>query len=184
MPQDPRLRRLESDYRSLVELKSRTDIIKFEIGQSVPPNKYRVTFECKGIMLNPATGQPCITVNHEVEIYLHSGYPSKQPQLKWITPIYHPNINGRNGRVCIQYWIPSMTIADLVIMLGNMVRYANYNISSPLDSQAAKWAEKNKDRFPIDSRELCTSEVKITFDEAIPENNAQDKSQEIEIKLV
>ena len=182
MPQNPRLRRLEADYNTILDLKSRTDLVSFEIGENWPPDKYRVIFKCKGIMLNPTTGQPCITVNHAAEIFLHSKYPAQQPQMKWLTPIFHPNINGRNGSVCIQYWAPSMTLADLVIMLGDMVRYENFNPHSPLDTEAAKWADKNKDSFPMDPRPLLIPEVKISLER--DERRASTEAEaEIEITL-
>lgn len=184
MHKDPKLRRLEADYHTMLDLQSRSDIIKFKIGDSVPTNMYIVTYECRGVMLNPDTQQPCITINHEAVIYLHSDYPSQKPQLKWMTPIFHPNINGLNGSVCIQYWTPSMTIADLVIMLGNMVRYANYDIHSPLDTKAARWAKENEHRFPVDSRELCTSEVKIGLGEEEPGIPAEAEPHEVEITLL
>ena len=31
-----------------------------------------------------------------------------------------------------------------------MLAYQSYNVKSPLNGEAARWVEKNKDRFPLD----------------------------------
>jgi hypothetical protein len=108
-----------------------------------------------------------------VEIYLHSQYPQRWPGMKWITPIWHPNINHLNGTVCIDaaWWTASRSLDRLVLMIGEMVQYKNYHDDPtqppfPWDPEAARWCRTYKlhhpDAFPVDQRELLRPErVKI-----------------------
>ena len=66
-----------------------------------PPERYLVTLTCKGIVGVDRQGRPKFGSQHQVEIYLHAQYPQRWPGLKWLSPIWHPNINHLNGTVCI-----------------------------------------------------------------------------------
>jgi hypothetical protein len=35
-----------------------------------------------------------------------------------------------------------------------MIQYRSYNVASPLNHEAARWAEQNTARFPTDKRDL------------------------------
>ena len=74
-------------------------------------------------------GSAQVREHHQVEIYLHNQYPQRWPGLKWLTPIWHPNINHLNGSVCIDaaWWTASRSLDRLVIMLGEMVQYKNFH---------------------------------------------------------
>ena len=43
---------------------------------------------------------------------------------------------------------------DLVVRIGEMIMFQAYNIQSPLDGEAAMWADLNQHRLPIDRRDL------------------------------
>ncbi|MFI5458300.1 MAG: ubiquitin-conjugating enzyme E2 [Isosphaerales bacterium] len=95
---------------------------------------------------------------HRVEIKLGASYPRTMPEIRWITPIYHPNIS-EIGMVCLggygTHWVPSVQLDELCIMLWDMVRYHNYDIRSPYNRDAALWvASQAKFRFPTDGRSL------------------------------
>jgi len=104
-----------------------------------------------------------------VEIYLHNQYPQRWPGMKWLTPIWHPNINHLNGSVCIDaaWWTASRSLDRLVIMLGEMLQYKNYHDDPtkppfPWDPEAARWSreyrKKHPSIFPVDKRELLRPE--------------------------
>jgi len=129
---------------------------------------------------NPKYGQ-----NHQVEIYLHNQYPQRWPGMKWMTPIWHPNINHLNGSVCIDaaWWTASRSLDRLVVMLGEMLQWKNYHDDPtkppfPWDPEAARWSreyrKKNPDAFPLDQRELLRPErVKLNA----PSARAKDKAK-------
>jgi hypothetical protein len=80
------------------------------------------------------------------------------PEIRWITPIYHPNIS-EIGMVCLggygTHWVPSIQLDELCNMLWDMARYHNYDIRSPYNRDAALWvASQTRYLFPVDSRPL------------------------------
>jgi ubiquitin-protein ligase len=175
----PRMRRLRADYELMQELRGQSALIEFEAKgarKGLPPERYIVTFKCKSIIGINGRGQPKYGTNHQVEIYLHNEYPHRWPGLKWLTPIWHPNINHVNGSVCIDaaWWTAARSLDRLVIMLGEMLQYKNFHDDPseppfPWDMEAAKWCRayrmQNPNVFPIDDRELLHPErVKLSKD--------------------
>ena len=168
----PRIRRLRADYELMRELAGRTSLIRFEaqpVHPGLPPERYVVTLLCRGIASVDRRGRPKYSTNHQVEIYLHNQYPQRWPGLKWLTPIWHPNINHLNGSVCIDaaWWTASRSLDRLVIMLGEMVQYKNYHDDPtqppfPWDPEAARWCREYRTRnpaaFPVDTQELLRPE--------------------------
>ena len=111
----PRMRRLKADYELMQDLNSRSDLISFKVVDAragVPPERYIVTFTCKSISNVDRAGNPKFSNHHQVEIYLHQQYPQRWPGMKWLTPIWHPNINHLNGTVCIDaaWWTASRSL--------------------------------------------------------------------------
>ena len=158
--------------------------------RGMPPEKYIVTFKCKSIVGIDAKGNPKFGNCHKVEIYLHNEYPHRWPGLKWLTPIWHPNINHVNGSVCIDaaWWTAARSLDRLVIMLGEMAQYKNFHDDPtrppfPWDREAAEWCrnyrKKHPDAFPVDRRELLRPErVKL----AKAKRAAPEKKPKIKLK--
>jgi ubiquitin-protein ligase len=174
---NPRTRRLRKDYELIQELDARSDLIQVQAKQEkvgMPPERYIITYKCKGLIGIDSKGNPKIGEKHQVEIYLHSQYPQRWPGMKWLTPIWHPNINHVNGSVCIDaaWWSASRSLDRLVIMLGEMVEYKNFHDDPtkapyPWDMEAASWCRQFRKThpryFPVDKRELLRPErVKIS----------------------
>ena len=173
---NPRQRRLRKDYEHIQEVAARSDLIQVKAKserRGLPPDRYIITYKCKGIIGLDRRGNPKIGERHQVEIYLHSQYPQRWPGMKWLTPIWHPNINHANGSVCIDaaWWSASRSLDRLVIMLGEMVQYKNFHDDPskppfPWDMEAARWTRQfrktHPNYFPVDKRELLRPErVKI-----------------------
>jgi ubiquitin-protein ligase len=181
--QNPRMRRLRADYELMKELVARSDLISFETKaarSNLPPETYIVTFKCKGIVDVDRQGNPKLGTHHQVEIYLHNQYPQRWPGMKWLTPIWHPNINHLNGSVCIDaaWWTASRSLDRLVVMLGEMLQYKNFHDDPtkppfPWDPEAARWCREYRKNhsavFPVDERELLRPErVKLKPVQAKP----------------
>lgn len=168
----PRMRRLRGDYELMVELDARSDLISFKASSpnpNIPPERYMVTFKCKSITSVDRQGNPKFGEHHQVEIYLHNQYPHRWPGMKWLTPIWHPNINHLNGSVCIDaaWWAASRSLDRLVVMLGEMLQFKNYHDDPtkppfPWDAEAARWSREYRKThpniFPVDQRELLRPE--------------------------
>jgi ubiquitin-protein ligase len=172
LSQSPRIRRLRADAELMNEMAARSDLISFTTQSpqpNLPPERYIVTFKCKSIVGTDMLGRPKYGEHHQVEIYLHNQYPQRWPGMKWLTPIWHPNINHVNGTVCIDaaWWTASRSLDRLVIMLGEMLQWKNFHDDPtkppfPWDADAARWSreyrKKVPDAFPLDTRELLRPE--------------------------
>ena len=132
---DIRETRLRNDYQRVRDLANRSDLIHIIRTEGDPPEKYLIRYTCRGVEGINTANQPIFREQHDVTIYLHAEYPLKQPQLKWMTPIFHPNIHI-TGAVCIGAWWPAKTLDELLLTLGEMVQYKNcllYTSPSPRD---------------------------------------------------
>ncbi len=176
LDKSPRIRRLWADYQLMKDLAERSELIEFSaksVHPELPPESYLVTYHCKGITGVDRLGKPKYGKHHQVEIYLHNQYPQRWPGMKWLTPIWHPNINHLNGTVCIDaaWWTASRSLDRLVLMIGEMVQYKNFHDDPtqppfPWDPEAARWSrayrQEHPDIFPVDQSELLKPEkVKI-----------------------
>ncbi len=150
---DIRETRLRNDYMRISDLVDRSEFIHVAATDGNPPEKYLVRYTCRGVESVSASGRPVYRDTHEVSIYLHAEYPLKQPQLKWLSPIFHPNIHV-TGAVCIGAWWPAKTLDELLLTMGEMIQYKNFDPKDPMNSKAANWALRNKKLFPVDSRDL------------------------------
>lgn len=156
MRKSPRVRRLNSDYRSVKQLSQESSIFSFEC-KGNPPQRYRLVFQGAGLM-RENTGRVKVIDHHEVVVELGSAYPRMVPNLAWQTPIFHPNISN-NGVVCLgsygTHWVPSLTLSEMATMLWDMIRYKNFDTESPYNREAAIWAKMQTDfRFPLDARSI------------------------------
>jgi ubiquitin-protein ligase len=182
--ESPRMRRLRADYELMQELSARTDMISVTAQAprpNLPPERYIVTFKCKSIAGIDSSGNPKYADRHQVEIYLHNQYPQRWPGMKWLTPIWHPNINHLNGSVCIDaaWWTASRSLDRLVIMLGEMLQWKNFHDDPtkppfPWDADAARWSREYRkthpNAFPVDTRELMRPErIKLSTGEPVKE---------------
>ncbi len=142
---------------------AKSSLIHIESTDGIPPEKYIITYNIKGLYAEP-DGTLKERNQHTLEINLTLGYPRRQPQCKLLTPIFHPNITETT--VCAgDFYAASEGLDDLVIRIGRMIAFQEYNIKSPLNGIAARWTEKNDARLPVDSRELAPSESSSTSGE-------------------
>jgi ubiquitin-protein ligase len=181
LEQSPRVRRLMADYVLLKELVAQSSLITFEtrgVHGTPAPERYIITYKCKGIAGIDKQGRPKYSNLHQVQIYLHNQYPQRWPGLQWLTPIWHPNIHHLNKTVCIDaaWWTASRSLDRLVIMLGEMVQYKNFHDDPtkppfPWDAEAARWSRAYRaahpGAFPVDDRELLRpGRVKVNKESA------------------
>lgn len=164
-PPSPRQRRLESDHARLTELAANSSIFSFVVVQPKhthsPPETYRIQFRGSSLQtVMDANSNQTVRLHyqHEVLIQLVAEYPRSAPHMRWVTPIFHPNISAA-GAVCLggwgTHWAPSLQLDKLCEMLWDMLRFANYDTRSPFNQQAATWLRKQREyQFPLDHREL------------------------------
>ena len=167
---DIRETRLRNDYKTVRALVNRSEFIHVMTTEGDPPEKYLIRFSCRGVEKISSSGKPKYRDSHEVSLYLHAEYPLKQPQLKWMTPVFHPNIHI-TGAVCIGAWWPAKTLDELLLTLAEMIQYKNFDPKDPMNSKAASWALRHKHLFPVDKRSLKGRSIEDLIHLGQPEEN-------------
>lgn len=150
MAHNARYARLAIEYTKLMNLAARSSVIEVqpvEMQPGWPPEKYVITYRCRGIASIDEQQLPKVSEFHQVSMYMGSDYPLKEPYLRWLTPIWHPNIEHLEPHhVCtnnVQNWFAAKPLAELVLAMGEMVQYKHYHAKwvspFPLDRAAAEW---------------------------------------------
>ena len=148
----PRNRRLKLDFEKLQARFTDSPTIRLVSWSGIPPEKYTIEYSLKGLY-SDENGKIKERDTHVLEINLSLGYPRRAPQCKMVAPVFHPNFDDVS--VCIgDFWAPSERLDDLVIRIGRMIAYQEFNIKSPLNGLAAKWADGNATLLPVDNREI------------------------------
>lgn len=155
-PVSPRDRRLAADARAISTLISESSILTAD-AKGNPPNHYRFRFAGKGLA-QCSQGKIVVQEYHEIWVELGAAYPRMMPALHWKTPIFHPNVSV-NGVVCLgsygTHWVPSLTLDKLCVMLWDIIRMENFDISNAFNRDAAQWVSTQKaSLFPLDPRPL------------------------------
>ncbi len=147
-----RSRRLQADAEQIARAFRNFSLIRVSEAIGRPPELYRIEYRIRGLVRGNG-GVPIPREQHVAEIQLTREYPRQSPKCKMLTPIFHPNIEP--AVICVgDHWTAGESLVDLVIRIGEMIAYQAYNIKSPLDGEAAKWADLNRYRLPIDTRDL------------------------------
>ena len=146
-----RLKRLYADYKRVSQLFMEHPYIVVKSAIDKPPEKYQIEYKIKGL---EQKGKDIMEKEiHLVEIVLTRNYPVQPPQCRMLTPVFHPNIDPYT--ICItDHWVASESLADLIVRIGEMICYQSYNIKSPRNGEAARWADENISRLPIDTLDL------------------------------
>jgi ubiquitin-protein ligase len=156
-PPPPRLpmrtRRLLADAQHVADAFRHSPLIRVIDTEGNPPDVYRVEYQIQSLEPTDDPEHPAPRDLHQVEIRLTADYPRTSPQCKMLTPVYHPNIDP--SHVCVgDHWAAGERLVDLIIRIGEMLAYQAYNIKSPLDGEAAMWADLHQTELPIDNRSM------------------------------
>lgn len=81
-----------------------------------------------------------------LELYLPEEYPMTAPKVRFLTKIYHPNID-KLGRICLDIlkdkWSPAMQIATVLLSIQALL--AAPNPDDPLNNEAAELWKSSED---------------------------------------
>lgn len=147
---DPRYRKLLIEWEGLTRLAMSSLFIRVEPVEAQPgwpPDEYVITYTCKGIVGIDEYQNPIYGEHHQVGVRFSEHYPMQEPELKWLTPIWHPNIVHREPRrVCTNApdsWWPAKSFVEVVKFMGEMVQYKRYHAKlvkpEPADLAVAAW---------------------------------------------
>jgi ubiquitin-protein ligase len=158
---NPRLRRLQADYDSIRETFSGHKRVKVNpVGSRRPPEIYEIEYSVPGLRLEE--GKAITAESHLVELMLPRRYPAEAPYAVPRTPVFHPNI--REYYCIADDWRAGTPIVDVILKMGEMIQWRDYNLASPLNDEAADWAikEEQSGSFPVGEVDLGVPEFSLT----------------------
>ncbi|KAL7301155.1 hypothetical protein TKK_0006127 [Trichogramma kaykai] len=93
----------------------------------------------------------------EMELEIPDRYPFVPPRLKFVTPVYHPNIDNQ-GRICMDLlkmppnggWRPTISLENLLVAVQSLL--GNPNPDDPLMVDIAEEYRYNKQEFERKAR--------------------------------
>jgi ubiquitin-protein ligase len=154
----PRLRRLKADCDQMKEAFANFPLIKVRSMIGDPPDTYEIEYFVKGLERIDGRNEPVERSYHTAQIKLTGEYPRISPQCKMLTPIFHPNVEP--ATICVgDHWTAGERLVDLVVRIAELITYQAYNIKSPLDGEAAMWADLHVRDLPVDTRNVRPPEL-------------------------
>jgi hypothetical protein len=153
-----RAARIADDLRILRALADSSSIFSFEsIGE--PSERFILRYSGKGIRRNPS-GQSQIEFQdvHELEMRMPFSYPDVPPDVRWLTPIYHPNVSY-SGFLSLSDigldWEPGMGVDLLCERLWDVIRLERHDVERATNPSARRWISEQKElALPLDHRPL------------------------------
>jgi ubiquitin-protein ligase len=148
-----RIRRLRSDAQQMARAFQDFELIRVVSSDGDPPDRYIIEYAVRGLQRIPGRREPVPRAFHQAQITLGAEYPRMPPRCRMLTPIFHPNIEP--ATICVgDHWTAGERLVDLVVRIAELIAFQAYNIQSPLDAEAAMWADLNVHDLPIDQRSM------------------------------
>ena len=111
------------------------------------PNDISNLFEWNATIIGPSNS-PYAGGIFKLNVSFNDKYPFKPPKVKFITKIYHPNINS-NGSICLDIlntnWSPALTLIKVLLSISSLLTDPNSN--DPLSKEAANLYLSNKEEY-------------------------------------
>jgi hypothetical protein len=149
--------RLMADRTGLEVLKANSSVFDFESEGEVP-ERYTLVFRGLGLARDARSGQICEVLEHRCDLRLTGAYPGRPPEIRWQTPLLHPNISYsgfiRLADVGLP-WDEHLALDAICERLWDVARLAYYDLDQSTNSTARHWLETQREyTLPTDPRPL------------------------------
>lgn len=119
------------------------------------PTEYEFDFFMPSFAPPPQHSKDPVQISrHQVYLFLPADFPIKAPEAYWQTPIFHPNIHRRSGKVCLgalgEQYRPGIDFGDVCQMLIDIAGYRNYAVTEGYDREAVEWAVSDSGQKAIE----------------------------------
>lgn len=163
MSDSQRDQRLAEELKRLEALRRDSTIFDFE-AQGDPPTKYVITFRGQGITRSLTSADDVEKVDlHRCELRLPYAFPERPPDIRWLTPMHHPNVSFSGMvklRDCGLPWEEDLSLDIICERLWDMARLAYYDEERATNYSARNWlAEQDEVQLPVDHRPLRDKET-------------------------
>ena len=147
--------RLKSEKESLLALADQFEHISIEV-QDNYDRSYKISFQVKSIADFDSGKNEFETVQeHEIELNLPVTFPSVEPELRWLTPIFHPNVS-LSGYLDLQdigfRWSSEMSLIVICERLWDIARFAWVDVDSANNYSAKRKWNEGAFKAPTDDR--------------------------------
>jgi hypothetical protein len=157
MDPESRAARLNSDLAVLEALRGESTILSFEPAGE-PPDRYTLTFRGKGLGREGMSTDVSVIELHQIDLRMPYSYPERPPDVRWLTPIVHPNISFSGFLNLAEIglpWTPDLTLDILCERLWDVARGAYVNLEKAANYSAKNWYEQECSfELPVDPRPL------------------------------
>ena len=158
MTQQARHERLVAELEAMRALKKASSIFDFEF-TGEPPDRYSVTFRGKGISRDTSPQADVEIVElHKIDLRLPYSYPRRPPDIRWITPIFHPNISF-SGFINLKDvglpWDQDLGLDVVCERLWDVARSQYMDLNKATNYSAKNWFDDESTlQLPVDHRLL------------------------------
>jgi ubiquitin-conjugating enzyme E2 N len=98
---------------------------------------------------------------YSLELFLPEAYPMEPPKVRFLTRIYHPNID-KLGRICLdvlkEKWSPALQIRTVLLSIQALLSCPE--VSDPLDPSVADHFKQNRSEAESVARQWNTTHAK------------------------
>lgn len=150
--------RLQADQQAMQDLKDSSSVFDFE-SSGDPPDRYTVVFRGKGLARNSSSNSDIEIIEvHRCDIRLPYSYPERAPDVRWLTPIFHPNVSFSgfiNMKEIGLPWDKGLTLDIICERLWDVARLSYMNLEKATNYAAKSYFESDSAmKVPVDARLL------------------------------
>jgi len=158
---DPKQTRREAEAERLAASAAESSIMR-STSEGAPPHRFKLSFHGRGWVPDEGSGGlPRVAERHTVEIGLPFDFPAKPPEIRFLTPLFHPSVSSA-GTVSIEdlglEWDPELGCDVIAERLWDLIRGAVVPQAVDRQNAARRWfdragtAERIADTRPLRDR--------------------------------